>query len=114
MKDFKIDTLHDLVIENGDLQFVSDGEEVAQNVKIRLYWILGEWFYNKGVGVPWFSKIFKLDVSPIAKREFITQTILGTPGVRQIKKLEQSVSGRAGALAIQIQTDYSTVEDLAI
>lgn len=114
MKDFKLDSAHDLAIENGDLTFVEDNEEIKQNIPLRLYWIQGEWYYNRGLGIPWFSKIFKLNVSPVAKREFIVQAIQSIPGVRSIKKLEQTIEGRAGALAIQVETDYSTVEDISI
>lgn len=51
-RDLKLDAFHDLAIEDGDLQYIEDGAEVAQSWKIRVLWIFGEWYGNISIGVP--------------------------------------------------------------
>jgi len=113
-KDLAFTTLHDLDISNGDIQTVSDGAEVAQSWKIRMYWLLGEWYYNLALGMPWFSKIFNLTSTPVAKRQIIMDCTLGTPGVRAITKFEQTTADRVGTLEIEIETEYNTNEVVSI
>jgi hypothetical protein len=113
-KDFKLDSAHDLAIEDGDFQFVADGTEVAQSWKIRLLWIQGEWYGNTAIGVPWFSQMFRLMVGPEAKRQIIMDLTRGTPGVKSIKRIDETRDGHTGFLALRIGTDYNTTEDLNI
>ena len=45
MKDLALDTTTgDLLLQDFDLQFVEDQDQIAQNLAIRLRFILGEWF----------------------------------------------------------------------
>lgn len=109
-KDFEISTDYDLVVSNGDLALISDGPEVAQNWKIRILWLYGEWYYDRSLGTPWVSEIFRLTTSEIAKRQYIVNCTLGVPGVRAITSLKQSTSGHEGTLNIEIETEYNTRE----
>jgi hypothetical protein len=113
-KDLKLDNLHDLEIVNGDLALVSDGAEVAQSWKIRMLWLLGEWYYNVSLGMPWFTRMFKQTATPVAKRQYIIDCTMGTPGVRSITSIEQTVDGSIGTLAMEIETDYNTREVLTV
>ncbi len=77
-----VDT-HDLTFVDGDLVLSAD---VAQAVKIRLLFFQGEWFLNRGAGLPYFEQIFvkapNLDhVSSIFRR-----TIVDTPGVDELTR----------------------------
>jgi len=113
-RDLKLDTLHDLAIENGDLQYVADGTETAQSWKIRVLWILGEWYGNLSIGVPWFSKMFKTMIGPEAKRQIIVDLTRATPGVKSIRSMTETREGHIGFLALRVQTDYDTMENLEI
>ena len=48
----------DLVFENFDLALVSDVDQVAQNLAIRLRFIEGEWFLNIFAGIPYYQYFF--------------------------------------------------------
>lgn len=100
----------DLVLENGDLALISDGAEVAQSWKIRLLWVQGEYLYNPGLGIPWFSEIFRVARSAAAKRAILVDATKAVPGVRQLLKITQETSGHEGSLAFEIDTVYNTKE----
>lgn len=114
MKDLKLDTNHDLAVESGDLQFVTDGTEVAQNWRVRMYWLLGEWYYNQNLGLPWLQQMFRQSVTPIQKRQLIIDTTLSTPGVVSIREFNESIEDRTGTLAMRIATEYNTLESVTI
>ena len=84
-KDLKLDgSTHDLVIENGDLQFVEETEEVAQRVKIRLLFWYGEWILNYNKGVKYIDGIYSISKSQEFKDQEIKRAILGTPGIQEL------------------------------
>lgn len=115
MKDFKLDSNHDLAFENHDFQMVENGEEVAQNWRIRMLWLYGEWVFNRALGMPWLNKIFKLSASPIEKRDLIMSATLAIPGVKAIRSIEQTTDeNHKGFLTMTVSTDYNTVEDLTL
>ena len=52
----------DLKLNNGDLYFgktyIVDGiDKVNQQVKVILKWFLGEWKFDKTIGIPYFQEI---------------------------------------------------------
>lgn len=52
----------DLKLNNGDLDFgkvyiVNGIDKVNQQVKVRLKWFLGEWKFDKTIGIPYFQEI---------------------------------------------------------
>jgi hypothetical protein len=114
-RDLKLDgAAHDLEITSGDLSMVSDGSEVAQSWKTRMLWLIGEWFYNVSLGMPWFTKMFRLSASPVARRQYIIDCTMGTQGVRAISSMEQTTSEHIGTLAMEIETEYNTREVLTV
>lgn len=114
-KDFELANDYDLAVESGDLQFVVDGPEVAQNWLMRMYWLYGEWYGNPALGMPWFDKIFKLTSSPVEKLQLITDTTLDTPGVKSIISItETHDSDHKGFLDLRIETEYNSYEDLSV
>jgi len=70
-----------------DIVFVSNANEVSQNSKIRLQFILGEQFDDTRVGVPWLTDMVSTMVGIDAKREIIRSTILETFGVKSLETL---------------------------
>ena len=113
-KDLELSATQDLIIADGDLSIATDGAEVAQNWRIRILWLLGEWYYNTAIGMPWFSKIFRLTASPIAKRQYIIDCTNSTPGVRVINSIKQTTDAHIGNLEMEIETDYNTNEVLSV
>ena len=91
MNDLGLTENHDLRIVNGDLVMVSGSAAIAQHIKQRLLAILGEWFLDQSVGLPWFDTILgkyrSLDVVEALIRTQITET----PGVEELTSFSLSV-----------------------
>lgn len=61
-RDLKLDKgTHDLVIENSDLQIVSDIEWLEQSIKIKLQFFLAEWFLDTTAGLDYANIVFVKD-----------------------------------------------------
>jgi len=53
-----------LLDSNGDLKLSGSGDiilanSVSQKIKIRIRWFLGEWRWNREVGLPYFENLFQ-------------------------------------------------------
>ena len=56
--DFAISTLtNDLSISKGKIVLTNGNAEIVQRVKMRLQWLVGEWFLDTTKGLPWFQEI---------------------------------------------------------
>lgn len=85
MKDIALDpTTGDLLLENFDLQLVEGCDQIAQNLAIRLRFILGEWFLDITVGVPYYDDFFIKAPNQIRIESVLKEEILDTPGIDQI------------------------------
>lgn len=84
MIDIKLNAAHDIVIEGGDLQLVSDGAEVAQSIKIRILTIQGEWEFDFTLGLPWFNELFAPITGIDQKKAILRNAIIETTGVAGI------------------------------
>lgn len=107
MRDLKLNGL-DLAIENGDLVIIEGAEEVAQNVGIRLRWVLAEWDFDYSLGVPWKDGMFDVSYPEILKRANILDTIRKTPGVQAVLNLQFFIDSeqRGCLVAYRARTVY--------
>lgn len=48
---------HDLLIEDFDLVLISGVERVAQSLRIRMWFFLGEWFMNTSMGLDYLGEL---------------------------------------------------------
>lgn len=55
MSNLKLDTAGDLALESNRLVLVSGVDEIRQRWLIAIRTILGEWFLDRNVGVPYFD-----------------------------------------------------------
>ena len=84
MVDRKIDSVTSaIVVENYDNPLVSDLDQVAQNLRIRLRTFYGECFLDTTRGIPYFSETFTKG-SKDARDAMIKSTIMETPEVTEI------------------------------
>ncbi len=108
----------DWTIKNSDLQLISDSNELAQNLKIRLQFIHGEWFLDITAGTAYFEKIFhkNLDIAEV-NREF-KRVILSTEGVTDLVAFDAdyNTKKRTYTVTFRVNTIYGelTVDDLHI
>ena len=77
-----------LVLENGDLPshcLLSDGPDVVcQKVEARLRTVLGEWFLDQGVGLPWDDWFGSKTTDPAVISARVRAEVADTPGVASV------------------------------
>ena len=84
MKDIRLDDFaHDIVIAAGDLVIY---DSVAQHIKQRLLTILGEWFLDLSIGLPWFDEILGKHQDLSLVESLIKASIIDTPGVAELRE----------------------------
>jgi hypothetical protein len=107
-RDLRLDpTTGDLDLSGGSLSLVSGTDAIAQAIRIRLTFFLGEWFLDTDAGVKYFGSVLvKNPQIPVIKALFRTE-ILNTPGVASLVSLdlEYSPGSRALAVAFRVLTD---------
>lgn len=79
----------DLALTNGA---PSVGADVAQAIGVRLKFVLGEWFLDQDLGIPYFESIFVKAPGIDRIKAIFRQAILDTPGVGELTSLEVSYS----------------------
>lgn len=109
MIDLKLNTLtHDLAVEKGDLAIVNRGDEIAQNLKIRLLFIAGEWFLDTTVGVPYFESIWIKNPNPDLVDDIFKSTILETDEVTELLEYDSNfdTQQRQYSVSFKVQTTF--------
>lgn len=94
MIDLALDpTTGDLAIVDFDLSLVTNIDQIAQNLAIRLRFITGEWFLNILAGIPYYEYFFIKNPNQIQVQSFLTNEILTTNGVTEITAFTVNFSG---------------------
>lgn len=101
----------DLVVQNGDLMIVSNGERVAQQVLITLREWLGEWFLKTSDGVPYLEYILVKNPNEAHVRQILSEAIQSVEGVKGVTELEFSFNRilRTLTVSYEIATDYGFI-----
>lgn len=101
----------DLVVQNGDLMIVSNGERVAQQVLITLREWLGEWFLKTSDGVPYLEYILVKNPNEAHVRQILTEAIENVEGVKKVTELEFVFNRilRTLTVSYEIDTDYGFI-----
>lgn len=107
MSDLKYDqATNDLILEDGDLALVEDGDAVAQHILQRLRTFLGEWFLDLTAGVPYYQDILKKNPNIDVVEQVFKREILFTPGVLELMSfsLELDTALRKLSLSFKVRT----------
>lgn len=101
----------DLVVQNGDLMIVSNGERVAQQVLITLREWLGEWFLKTSDGVPYLEYILVKNPNEAHVRQILSEAIQSVEGVKGVTELEFVFNRilRTLTVSYEIATDYGFI-----
>lgn len=101
----------DLVVQNGDLMIVSNGERVAQQVLITLREWLGAWFLKTSDGVPYLEYILVKNPNEAHVRQILTEAIENVEGVKKVTELEFVFNRilRTLTVSYEIATDYGFI-----
>lgn len=85
--DIKLNNDLDIDISTGDLVFVEGTEAIAQHLRIRLGFFLGEWMLDRRLGVPYFQHVLIKNPKTSVVRGILRKVILRTPGVLTVSDL---------------------------
>jgi hypothetical protein len=96
----------------GNLEFplrvIRGAEAVAQRIRIRFRWFLGEWFLDTRQGVPYFRDVLIKNPDPILISFIFRQVLLTTPGVKSVAKIQAALDKQTRALQIDFE---ATLDD---
>lgn len=113
----------DLAIDptTGDLAFDSTGnvytvtgrDAIAQHMRVRLQFFLGEWHLDEREGVPWFEQILVANPQLDEITELFRRTIAETPGVSSVRELRIDFDRASRTLSVTsakvVTTDGSSI-----
>lgn len=96
----KLDANGDWDVQNGDLQFTVGKEEISQIIAQRLKTVLGEWFLNVDLGLPYFDSILVKNVDLSVIEALIRNEILNCPGVIDIEEFTMDIDKARRELSV--------------
>lgn len=101
----------DLIVRDGDLMIVNNGERVAQQVLITLREWLGEWFLKTSDGVPYLEYILVKNPNEAHVRQVLSEAIQSVEGVKGVTELEFAFNRilRTLTVSYEIDTDYGFI-----
>ncbi len=105
------DLTGDIDIQNNNWVMVEGVDEIAQIIKQNLQTVLGEWFLDTTLGLPWFTEIFEKGNSQKNIDNVIINQIALSPGVISLVQYSSDVSNRA-AREMTIEFQAYTVEGI--
>lgn len=97
----------------GKRQFVYDKPAIQQAIRTRLRTIMGEWFLDRTLGVPYFQAILVKGADPRGIQSILSAEIAAVQGVSAVVSvnLAYDKKKRALAAAYQVQTDAGLLTD---
>jgi len=101
----------DIDITGGTLSLVTERDAIAQHMRIRLRFFLGEWFLDRREGIPYFRDILIKNPSRAVVTSTLKRVMLETPGIAAVDKfaLEIDRETRAGTITWEVTTDSGAV-----
>lgn len=102
----------DLAIVAHELVLVTDDEAIAQQLRTRLKFFLGEHFLNVSLGLPFYREILKKNPNLNLVRSIFREAILTTPGVVSVEELFLEINGATRTLEISFKARIDTGEEL--
>jgi len=118
--DLKLDADGDLVIEGGDLVFVTGVEAVAQDIRRNILLVRGEVFTDVTLGVPWLERpgvtaaaaLLGQKFDQVKTRTAIRAAILRADNVHEILSLDVTYDNAARRVQIdwEVQTAFGITQ----
>lgn len=108
MSDLKLDSTHDLAIENFDLVLVSGPDEIAQRLRIKLQMFLGEYYLDTSFGVPYYEEILKKVPNTNTVEAELRGAILETEGVSRLISFDLDLNGSSRELSLSFVAETNS------
>jgi hypothetical protein len=80
---------------------------VLQNLKTRFGIFKGSWRYDRNAGIPYFDDILVHSPRLEVVRRYFYDTIMGTPGVSSVLKLDLRIDRTTGTLYVDFACSAS-------
>jgi hypothetical protein len=90
----------------GILAFADSKDYVLQKIKSRLKFMLGEWFYDTTLGVPWFEQVLIKNPNLQLIQHLISNVIAAVPGITSVTTVEIAFEPSTRTLAIAYAAVY--------
>lgn len=102
---------HDIIIKDGDFLLVDNAERVAQQIKVKLLTLLGEWFLDTTWGVPYLEYILIKQPNQELIRQILSEQISSVDGVKSLNafEMEYHVKNRALIVKYEVSTEYGLI-----
>lgn len=102
----------DLRIVNKDLALISNGDELAQHIRIYLQFIVGEWFLNTDYGIDYYKLIWIKNPDIAAISRHIRTRILSIDKIFSFIEFSANyeVTNRALNVNFIVSTEYGNIE----
>jgi len=101
--DLKLDSTGDLDITNNRLSFVTGIDYIAQSWRIRCLTILGEWFLDQRIGIPYFQHILVKNPNWNLIRSIYRKTTYSVSGIKEIIALKLNLNSATRTLDVEVQ-----------
>ena len=101
----------DLAIVNNALAMTDGLQQVKQEVAQRLRTILGEWFLDTSLGMPYLTELAEKGLKLSAAADYFRNEISACPGVKAINKLELAFNAATRELSVStvVQGETGTI-----
>lgn len=101
---------HDLIV-NGDVIFIDNAERVAQQIKIQLLTLLGEWFLDITHGVPYLEYVLIKNPNFTLVREIFREQILKVSGVSNLASIDLDFNPKTRRMTLmyEAETEYGLI-----
>lgn len=106
--DIAFDSNHDMYISGPDIAFVEEGDIIVQRLKIRLQFLLSEWFLDNRAGLPYTQFILKQGSNIKDIYSLFRQEIKNTEDVENITELELTPDPDQKGLRVDFSVNNNT------
>ena len=98
------------VSPEGDIAFT---DSVAQKIRIRLLWFLGEWRWNTDEGLPYFDDILIKNPDTDYIESLVRKKIFEVTEVTEVNDVSVTIdkASRRAAIKFKCATDYETIQE---
>lgn len=90
----------DIDLTSGDFVFATGPDAIAQHLRIRLRFVLGEWFFDQDIGMPYFEEILIKNPNTNVVTTLFRTAILSTPGVLSLDSLDLVLDNATRILSV--------------
>lgn len=102
---------HDIVPGTYDLQTVRGVDLIRQRLKQRILTILGEWFLDTEIGLPWFQEFSEKGVDLDRVRALMIRQIVNTQGVTDLVEFDLALgANRRLTVNFRVLVEGSDIE----